>query len=168
MQHRHRASKRAWAITARGCSPTRYETPGRWRWRCTALLATALLVQGCMPRSVLVHDGLDTTVLDQQTQQPLAGVSILDAGVVVAHSDAQGRVQLAPQRTLKLVPLMGEARISLSLLACKDGYLPTVVAERGGWNADYSDSQVHRTPIVLQPATGPQATVCAGTGAEQP
>lgn len=60
----------------------------RW-WRYTALPAL-LLLQGCMPRSVIVHDGLDTTVVDRHTRQPLAGVSIIDAGVVVARSDAQG------------------------------------------------------------------------------
>ena len=120
----------------------------RW-WRYTALPAL-LLLQGCMPRSVIVHDGLDTTVVDRHTRQPLAGVSIVDAGVVVARSDAQGRVQLAPRRTLKLEPLMGEANVMLHLLACKDGYAPQPVAERRGWNADYGPSQVHREVIGLQ------------------
>src|SRR5690606_34246207 len=113
-------------------------------------LPALLLLQGCMPRSVIVHDGLDTTVVDQHTRQPLAGVSIIDAGVGVARSDAQGRVQLAPRRTLKLGPLMGEANVMLSLLACKDGYAPQPVAERRGWNADYGPSQVHREVIGLQ------------------
>ena len=133
------------------------------RGLCCALLPALLLLQGCVPRSVIVHDGLDTTVLDPQTQQPLAGVAILDGGTWVAQSDAQGRVQLAPERTLKLVPLMGEANIMLSLLACKDGYAPLPVATRGGWNADYGQSQVHREVIYLQRASGTPSHACPGS-----
>lgn len=130
--------------------------------RACAVLPALLLLQGCMPRSVIVHDGLDTQVLDRQTQQPLAGVAILDGGVWVAQSDAQGRVQLAPERTLKLVPLMGEANIMLSLLACKDGYAPLPVATRGGWNADYGQSQVHREVIYLQRSNDTPSRACPG------
>lgn len=144
---------------ARGCWPLRAESRG-CGWWCA--LATVLLLQGCMPRSVIVHDGLDTRVLDSQTRQPLAGVSILDAGVWVAQSDARGRVHLAPERTLKLVPLMGEANVMLSLLACKDGYTPQPVALRRGWNADFGQSQVHRQVIYLQRASGTPSPVCPG------
>lgn len=129
-------------------------------WLGGAALPALLLLQGCMPRSVLVHDGLETTVIDALTQQPLAGVVIASGGQYLTQSDAQGQVRVAPQRTLKLEPLMGEANVMLNLLACKDGYAPQAVALRGGWNADYGPSQVHREVIRMQRALEPSSYPC--------
>lgn len=114
-------------------------------------LACFLLLQGCMPRTITIHDGLDTTVVDAVTKEGIAGAFVFSSrgesmsmiGNVLAKSGANGHIHLEPETTTKFVALMSEGLVDQSLVVCKEGYDPNRVARRGGWNADFSPSKLH-------------------------
>jgi len=97
---------------------------------------------------VVVHDGVQGTVVDALSKQPVEGAFVYDyfefdgRPHVLALSDPYGRVQLEPTRRLEFVILLGEANVFQTLWICKDGYVPVEVGGRGGWNADFLPSQV--------------------------
>lgn len=112
-----------------------------------------ILLQGCMPRSVIVHDGLETQIVDSVTQAPIQGAFVYDRLVdaaprILALSDPGGALLLQPSRKLKLTPLLGEALVFNALWVCKEGYQPYQVGSASGWNADYRPSRRY-TPAVI-------------------
>lgn len=119
-----------------------------------------LLLQGCVPRQVVVHDGLELTVVSANSGHYLADVKVLSPGVteagnlrVLAVSDHQGRISLLPETSIKWVPLFSEAKIFLDLWVCKPGFAMAKVAQRGGWNADLRPPEIHRPgKVELAPA----------------
>lgn len=136
------------------------------RWPALACL---LLVQGCaIPRFVTLHDGLATRVVDARTKEPLSGAyafSRVDEDgnpIVLGRSDRAGNLRVEAKRTLALIPLLGEALVSLDLRLCKQGYAPTTAVSRGGWNADLGPSRFHQIESVeLTPASSAGASGCS-------
>lgn len=116
-----------------------------------------LLLQACaIPRWVVIHDGIKTTVVDAATKQPIqdAYVFVHSHSQILAHSDQNGYIELQPKRELKWVTLMGEGMILMSLRVCKAGYVPYVAVPRGGWNADLKPIQMLEiAQIELSPAS---------------
>lgn len=138
----------------------------RTRW---TVLACLLLVQGCaLPRLVTLHDGLATRVVDARTKAPLSGAyafSRVDEDgkpIVLGRSDRAGNLRVEAKRTLALIPLLGEAMVSLDLRLCKQGYAPTTAVSRGGWNADLGPSRFHQIESVeLSPASSAGPSGCS-------
>lgn len=131
--------------------------------RILAGIILAMLLQGCMPRSVIVHDGLETRVVDSVTQTPISGAFVYDRLVdtrprMLALSGPGGELLLEPSRTLKFTPLLGEALVLNVLWVCKEGYMPYRVGSASGWNADYRPStrytpaRIELTRSTLNPA----------------
>lgn len=119
------------------------------------------LLQGCIPRTAVVHDGLKSKIVDSVTKEPLNGAFVydyLDGGKphVLVLGNESGEVTLDPSRRLTLGGLMGEALVRQKLWVCKEGYVPYLAGSRGGWNADYGPSKIH-TPTVIELAKSPLA-----------
>ena len=113
------------------------------------MVALGLLsLTGCVLVTSVEHDGLETTVIDAETRQPLAEAFVYDGFAygddekgqprVLSKSNASGQIRLAPRTHLEFVIFLGEAVVHQSLWVCKDGYKPVWVGGRGGWNADLS------------------------------
>lgn len=115
-----------------------------------------LLLQACaIPRWVVIHDGLKTTVVDATSKQPIqdAYVFVHSHAEALARSDQKGRIELQPKRELQWVTLLGEGMLEMSLRVCKAGYTPYVAVPRGGWNADLRPVEMLEiTQIELSPA----------------
>lgn len=116
-------------------------------------------LSGCIPRTVLVHDGVETTVFEAETKKPLPDAFVYDsfdskAGPrVLARTNAIGLVRLNPESRMRfsaltLSALMGEALISQYLWICKEGYKPVMVGGSMGWNADYRAGKLYRPKSV--------------------
>jgi hypothetical protein len=119
-----------------------------WSIACLALL------QGCFPRSVIVHDGLKTKIVDSVTKEPVGNAFVYDhlkgqSPHVLALSNEKGEILLDPKRRLTLSGLMGEALIFKYIWVCRDGYIPHLAGYNGGWNADYGPSTVY-TPTMIE------------------
>lgn len=118
------------------------------------VIACLVLLQGCIPRSVLIHDGLQTTVVDAASQAPIADAFVFDRRdkdgrpIILARSNEKGRLSLLPAREFRFVPLLSEASLFLLLTVCKAGYEARTVVTRGGWNADFGPSRVHEVEFV--------------------
>jgi len=117
---------------------------------CLLAMAGAILLQGCaLPRSVVIHDGLQTTVVDARTRAPLADAIVFarrdGAGqpIILSRSDQAGRLELEPRSEWKMIPFMGEALVSIMLWVCREGYAPAEIVTRRGWNADLRPAQIH-------------------------
>lgn len=133
-----------------------------------SLIALPLLI-GCLPRQVVVHDGIRASVVDARSKAPIAGAFVYD-GVeagrprVLARSEADGRLELAPKTRRRMTPVMGEAQAIQSLWICSAGYEPTRVSQRAGWNADFAAARVHALGTVeLVPSTARDEEGCALT-----
>ncbi len=104
-----------------------------------------LLLQACaIPRWVVIHDGLKTTVVDAVTKQPIqdAYAFVHSGAEVLARSDQNGHIELQPKRKLEWILLLSEGIMEMSLRVCKAGYAPYVAVPRGGWNADLKPIQM--------------------------
>ncbi|MBP5979142.1 MAG: hypothetical protein KA748_02955 [Halomonas sp.] len=117
-------------------------------------LLACLLLQGCIPRTVIVHDGLKTTVIDFMSKEPLEGAFVYDrldgqAPHILALSDEKGEILLNPKKEFVLSSLLGEAKVFKHLWVCKEGYMPYLAGSMGGWNADFGSSKTH-TPVVIE------------------
>jgi len=117
----------------------------RQRQRRLVMAFCLISLSGCFPMVVAIHDGIEATVIDAETKEPLAGVFAYDEisdgkPRIRAQSDAAGRIQLDSLSTLSLEPLLGESPFAQTLWLCKDGYKPLLVSRRPGWNA-------HRNPV---------------------
>ncbi len=125
--------------------------------RFTGGLLLLLLLQGCLPRLVVVHDGVQVTVVEAGSGNALEGVKVFSSAATpraLAISDGEGRLSLAPDRSLQWIPLMSEARTYLHLWLCKPGYESVTVAQRGGWNADLRPPIVHRPGEIIMKSGG--------------
>lgn len=116
--------------------------------RLIAALITVPLLTGCLPRQVVVHDGIRASVVAARSKAPIAGTFVYDsveAGRprVLARSGADGRLELAPKTRRRMTPVMGEAQVIQSLWICSAGYEPTRVSQRAGWNADFAAARAH-------------------------
>lgn len=124
--------------------------------RLTLVTLLILLLQACaIPRWVVIHDGIKTTVVDAATKQPIqdAYVFVHSPTQILARSDQNGYIELQPKRELKWVTLMSEGMILVSLRICKAGYAPYVAVPRSGWNADLKPVQMLEIKqIELSPA----------------
>jgi|GEM_PF-2416686 len=108
----------------------------------------ALLMTGCVPRLVVDHDGLETTVIDAETREPLENAVAFNhfgEPFARARSDRDGKILLAPKQRLEFVPFLGEAVVEMGLWVCKEGYVPFQAGIRRGWNADFD------APTTYQP-----------------
>lgn len=123
-----------------------------------------LLLQACaIPRWVVIHDGLKTTVVDAVTKQPIqdAYVFVHSGAEALARSDQNGHIELQPKRKLEWILLLSEGRMEMSLRVCKAGYAPYVAVPRGGWNADLKPiqmleiSQIELSPAPAKPGPYP-------------
>ncbi|MEY4562774.1 MAG: hypothetical protein RLZZ618_2051 [Pseudomonadota bacterium] len=131
-------------------------------------LAAVVLLPGCVIRTVVVHDGLTTTVVDAASRQPLAQafaydqVASNDKPVVLALSNTQGELQLEGRRRLTVTPLLGEAIVFRQLWVCKEGYTPRLVGVSSGWNSDYGPTRAYTPQVVeLVPSPLPAAASCS-------
>jgi hypothetical protein len=129
--------------------------------RYTIFLLTSCIcaLQGCVPTTAVVHDGLKTKVIDSMTKEPLSGAFVFDhlengRPHTLVFSNERGEVLLNPKRRFMLSSLLGEALIFQSLWVCKEGYVPYLAGSRGGWNADYGPSRLH-TPTVIELTKSP-------------
>lgn len=119
-----------------------------------AMVAFVFLPGCAIPRSVLIHDGLTTTVVDAASQAPIADAMVFarrnnqGQPLVLARSDANGRLSLQPAREIRFIPLLSEGSPFLMLTICKAGYEARAVVTRGGWNADLGPSRVHEVEFV--------------------
>lgn len=117
-------------------------------------VVATLLLSACVPHSVVVHDGLLTTVVDAASLAPVADALVFswrdDQGrpIVLARSDESGRVSLQPEQEIRFVPLLSEGYIPLMLTVCKAGYEAQVLVTRAGWNADFLPARVHEVEYV--------------------
>lgn len=119
-----------------------------------------LLLQGCVPRQVVVHDGLELAVVSANSGDFIAGVTVFSPGVTeagstrtLAVSDHQGQISLSPETTVQWVPLFSEAKIFLDLWLCRRGFGAMKVVVRGGWNVDLRPPETHQLgTIALKPA----------------
>lgn len=116
--------------------------------RATAILIALFMLTGCLPRQVVVHDGIRASVVDADTKAAISGAFVydrLDAGRprVLARSDADGSVQLAPDTRRRITPVMGEAQVVQFLWICSEGYQPLLASQRAGWNADFAAPRTH-------------------------
>lgn len=133
-----------------------------------ALIAVSLLT-ACLPRQVVVHDGIRASVVDAESKAAIGGAFVYDrveAGRprVLARSGADGRLELAPKTRRRTTPVMGEAQVVQSLWICGAGYEPTRVSQRAGWNADFAAARVHTLGTVeLVPSTARDEEGCALT-----
>jgi hypothetical protein len=98
---------------------------------------------------VVVHDGLDATVIDAKTEEPIEGAFVYDGFEnnqphILAQSDITGQLRLDPSIRLEFVVLAGEAIVHQGLWVCKGGYKPVLVGQRHGWNADFSPAMYHK------------------------
>jgi hypothetical protein len=90
---------------------------------------------------IVVHDGIETKVIDQETKMPLFGAFIYDgfsgdkSPLILARSNEQGELTLKPKRRLEFVTFLGEAMVFLPLWICHEGYKPYRLGARMGWNA---------------------------------
>jgi len=130
-------------------------------------IASLLLLQGCLPRSALLHDGLSTTVVDAGSQAPIADAFVFarrdhqDQPIVLARSDANGKLSLPAEREIQFVVPLGEAIVFLKLTVCKQGYKAWELVTGSGWNADFRASQIHDVERVsLVPSTSPESANC--------
>jgi hypothetical protein len=130
-------------------------------------IAGLLLMQGCVPRSVLLHDGLSTTVVDAGSQAPIADAFVFarrdnqDQPIVLARSDENGKLSLQAEREIQFVVLLGEAIVFLKLTVCKPGYEAWELVTGSGWNADFRASQRHEVErISLVRSTSPESANC--------
>lgn len=123
-----------------------------------------LLLQACaIPRWVVIHDGLKTTVVDAVTKQPIqdAYAFVHSGAEVLASSDQNGRIELQPKRKLEWILLLSEGHMEMSLRVCKAGYAPYVAVPRGGWNADLKPiqmleiAQIELSPVPEKPGAYP-------------
>jgi len=119
-----------------------------------------LFVAGCFPRTAVVHDGVEATVLDVKTKKPLGGAIVYDRietngrPHVLTQSDSSGQLRLDPKTKLTLAHPLGEALVFQTLWVCKDGYEPVRVGGRSGWNADYAPAEHFRPgTLELTPST---------------
>jgi hypothetical protein len=118
---------------------------------CIGLL---LLLQGCVPRSRVVHDGLETTVVDAVTKKPLPGAFVyngMEPGKkprVLAFSGHKGEIHLEPERQWRFDFFLGESNVPIPLWVCKEGYEPNRVSFRGGWNIDRQPDYTHKQRYV--------------------
>lgn len=118
-----------------------------------------LVLQGCLPRQVVVHDGLELSVVSATSGLPVVGVKVFSPSVtgsskprVLAVSNDEGRITLDPDTTVRLVPFLSEGQIYLDLWLCKPGFATTNLASRSGWNVDLRAPEIHRLGRVqLQP-----------------
>ena len=137
--------------------------------RLIAALITVPLLTGCLPRQVVVHDGIRASVVDAESKAAIGGAFVYDgfeAGRprVLARSGADGRLELAPKTRRRMTPVMGEAQVVQSLWICSVGYAPRRVAQRAGWNADFTAARVHALGTVeLMPSTARDEEGCALT-----
>lgn len=137
----------------------------RFAW---IVYAFFLLAQGCVPRTLTMHDGLDTTVVDSATKAPILGAFVflghgasLLKGPALATSDASGRLKLNPETKVKLVMPITEGLVDQRLIVCKEGYEPNTVVWRSGWNADVSPSQLYQIKVVeLTKSTTAESSGC--------
>lgn len=142
--------------------------------RLIAALIAVPLLTGCLPRQVVVHDGIRASVVDAESKAAIAGAFVYDrveAGRprVLARSDADGRLELAPKTRRRMTPVMGEAQVVQSLWICSAGYEPTRVSQRAGWNADVATARVHALGTVeLAPSAVRDGNGCALTRAVSP
>lgn len=130
------------------------------RARPTAILIALLMLTGCLPRQVVVHDGIRASVVDADTKAAISGAFVydrLDAGQprVLARSDADGGVQLAAETRRRITAVMGEAQVRQFLWICSAGYQPRLVSQRAGWNADFAAARIHELGIVELTRTDP-------------
>lgn len=124
--------------------------------RALMLLCT-LLLAGCLgyPRIFVVHDGIETTVIDRETRMPLPGAfafeydGFQESIRVLAHGDEQGKLALEPKRGLEFMPVLVEKIVAQSLWVCKEGYKPYQVGDRGGFFADSTPAEIYR-PLVVE------------------
>lgn len=135
----------------------------------TGLVSLGILfLSGCaIPRSVLIHDGLRTTIIDAASRVPLADAFVFarrdsqGRPLILARSDRDGRLELEPARRLQFVPLLGEAFAHLALTVCKDGYEAREVVTGGGWNADFKPGRVHEIEFLpLRPSFSAESADC--------
>ena len=118
--------------------------------RSILLTLSLLSLAGCIPRTAVVHDGLETTVLDAETKKPLPDAFVYDrfenktGPHVLARSNNFGQLRLEPATRLTFASPLGEALVFQSLWVCKEGYKPVQVGSRSGWNADYQPSEYYR------------------------
>jgi hypothetical protein len=108
-----------------------------------------LSLAACVPRTAVVHDGIEGTVIDAETEQAIAMAFIFDRiedgrPRVLAQSNASGLLQLMPNMRLTFNSPLGEASVFQSLWVCKEGYKPVLVSERSGYNADYTPARYSR------------------------
>jgi len=116
--------------------------------RAVAILIALLMLTGCLPRQVVIHDGIRASVVDADTKAAISGAFVydrLDAGQprILARSDADGGVQLAPDSRRRITAVMGEAQVRQFLWICSAGYQPRLVSQRAGWNADFAAARIH-------------------------
>lgn len=142
--------------------------------RLIATLIALPLLTGCLPRQVVVHDGIRASVVDAESKAAIAGAFVYDgfeAGRprVLARSEADGRLELAPKTRRRMTPVMGEAQVIQSLWICSVGYEPRRVSQRAGWNADFAAARVHTLGTVeLVPSDASDARRCTPTNGMLP
>jgi len=136
-------------------------------WRAAWGVAALVLLPGCVIRTVVVHDGLSTTVVDAVSRQPLAQafaydqVAHNDKPAVLALSNTQGELRLEGRRRITVTPLLGEAMVFRQLWVCKEGYTPRLVGVSSGWNSDYGPTREYTPQVVeLVPSPLPPAKSC--------
>jgi hypothetical protein len=118
--------------------------------RSTVFTMCLLSLSGCILQTRVVHDGLETVVLDAETKMPLPAAFAYDGfdskktPHVLARSNAYGKLLLEPETHLVITAPLGEAFISQWLWICKEGYKPIQVGNRSGWNADYQPGKYYR------------------------
>lgn len=132
------------------------QTPLLW------LIACLLLLQGCIPRTIIVHDGLKTTVIDSTSKKPLEGAFVYDrlegqTPGILARSNERGEIHLDPKRKFIVSGLLGEAMVLKVIWVCKEGYTPYLAASLRGWNSDFGPSTIH-TPKVIELLRSPLAS----------
>jgi hypothetical protein len=123
--------------------------------RALMLLCT-LPLAGCLgyPRIFVVHDGIETTVIDRETRMPLSGafafkyVSFQESIHVLAHGDEQGKLTLEPERGLEFSLILAEKIVDQSLWICREGYKPYHVSTRGSSFTDSIPAKIYRPPVV--------------------